>query len=286
MKNTLTFLVCFVLCVACGKEENKPVPYGSNTGKQFTINGRKIYYEEYGKGTPLLLLSGGGISRSIRDFGQIIPELSKHYRVIAPDTPGQGRSEEVDSLSYALLTDGMSKLIDSLKLDSIQIIGFSDGAIVAILLAEKRADKVRRVVAVGANNGIKGFNVPEGFNFDSVSVPTPEQWGKHHEKDIEWYNTMPPKKDWKKMVNLLNRMWYESVYFPESVYGNINIPVMIVQGDRDDISLDHALELHRAIKNSELCILPNTTHDVFKERPELITKIAMDFFTATPKVVN
>lgn len=254
------------------------IEYGSNNGKLININDTNIYYEEYGQGTPLLLLSGGGLHRSIKDFEKCIPGLSKHYRVIAPDTPGQGRSEQTDSLSYNLLTDFMSQLIDSLKIDSAYVMGLSDGGIVALLLANKRADKVKKIIAVGANNGTRGFILPEGFTLDSVKIPAVDNWAKYHKKDIEWYNALTPKKNWRKMATNLNLMWYGKEYFPRSVYDNIKIPVMIVLGDRDDISIEHGLEMHRLIKNSQYCVLPNTTHEVFAEKPDLINKIAIDFF--------
>jgi pimeloyl-ACP methyl ester carboxylesterase len=277
MKTIFGLTLVSLLLTGCNTE-TKTFEYGSNNGRQVNINGKNIYYEEYGQGTPLLLLSGGGLNRSIKDFGKCIPDLSKHYRVIAPDTPGQGKSEQTDSLSYALLTDFMSKLIDSLKIDSAYVMGLSDGAIVAILLADKRADKVKKVIAVGANNGIRGFAIPEGFSLDSVKIPTVDNWAKYHEKDIKWYNTLTPKKDWRKMATNLNLMWYGREYFPLSVYDSIKIPTMIVLGDRDDISIEHGLEMHRLIKNSQYCVLPNTTHEVFAERPDLINKIAIDFF--------
>jgi pimeloyl-ACP methyl ester carboxylesterase len=253
------------------------INYGSNHGKNLTILGKKIYYEEYGQGTPLLLLSGGGINRSIKDFRKCIPALSKYYRVIAPDTPGQGRSEQTDSLSYDLLTDFMSQLIDSLKIDSCYVMGWSDGAIVSILLADRRSDKIKKVIAVGANNGIKGFNL-DGFPVDSVKSPPLEWWAKANKKDIELYNTLIPKKDWRKMFNNENMMVYKKEYFPNSVYDNINIPVMIVLGDRDMISIEHGLEMYRLIKKSQYCVLPNTTHEVFSEKPDLISKLAVTFF--------
>src|SRR5687768_12615266 len=116
MKILIGFILLPVFCNSCSTE-TKSINVGSNNGKTITINGTSVYYEDYGQGTPLLLFSGGGINRSIKDFDKCIPELSKHYRVIAPDTPGQGRSGQSDSLSYDLLTDFMSQFIDSLKID-------------------------------------------------------------------------------------------------------------------------------------------------------------------------
>ena len=277
MKKIFGLIIVSLLWTSCNTETNN-IEFGSNNGRTININGKNIYYEEYGQGTPLLLLSGGGINRSIRDFGKCIPDLSKHYRVIAPDTPGQGRSEQTDSLSYDLLTDFMSQLIDSLKIDSGYVMGWSDGGIVSLLLADRRSDKIKKAIAVGANNGLRGFVMPEGFPVDSVKPPTLEYWGSINKKDIEWYNALSPKKDWRILVNNMNQMVYEKEYFPTSVYESIDIPVMIIIGDRDMISIEHGLEMNRLIKNSQYCVLPNTTHEVFSERPDLINKIAIDFF--------
>jgi pimeloyl-ACP methyl ester carboxylesterase len=277
MKIVIGLILVSLLWTSCNTGTNK-IEFGSHNGSVININGKNIYYEEYGQGTPLLLLSGGGINRSIRDFGKCIPELSKHYRVIAPDTPGQGRSEQTDSLSYDLLTDFMSQLIDSLNVDSAYVMGWSDGGIVSLLLADRRADKIKKAIAVGANNGLRGFEMPEGFPIDSVKPPTLEYWASINKKDIEWYNTLSPKKDWRILVNNLNKMVYAKEYFSTSVYDNIHVPVMILLGDRDMISVEHGLEMNRLIKNSQYCVLPNTTHEVFDEKPDLINKIAIDFF--------
>ncbi len=277
MKITFSLILISVLWAGCSTGPTK-IEYGSNEGKHILINNRKIYFEEYGQGIPLLLLSGGGINRSIRDFGKCIPGLSEHYRVIAPDTPGQGRSDQTDSLSYDLLTDFMSQLIDSLKIDSCYVMGWSDGAIVSLLLADRRADRIKKAIAVGANNGMRGFVLPDGFPLDSVKIPSMEYWSASNKKDIEWYSTLTPKKDWEKMVNNINLMVYKREYFPTSVYDSITIPVMIVLGDRDMISIEHGLEMYSLIKNSQYCVLPNTTHEVFAERPDLINRIAIDFF--------
>lgn len=277
MKIAIGLILVSLLLTNCNTGTNK-IEFGSNNSSVININGKNIYYEEYGQGTPLLLLSGGGINRSIRDFGKCISGLSNHYRVIAPDTPGQGRSEQTDSLSYDLLTDFMSQLIDSLKIDSGYVMGWSDGAIISLLLADRRADKIKKVIAVGANNGMRGFVLPDGFPLDSVKIPALEYWALSNKKDIEWYNTLTPKKDWRKMVNNINKMVYQKEYFPTTVYDSIKIPVMIVLGDRDMISIEHGLEMYKLIKNSQYCVLPNTTHEIFAESPDLINKIAIDFF--------
>ncbi|RYY29836.1 MAG: alpha/beta hydrolase [Chitinophagaceae bacterium] len=276
MKAFIKILVHSILFAGCYTPQEE-ISYGSNNGKHISINNTRIYFEEYGQGTPLLLLSGGGINRSIKDFGECIPGLAKRYRIIAPDTPGQGRSEETDTLSYAILTELMSRLLDSLHVDSAYVMGWSDGGIVSLMLADKRPDKIKKIIAVGANNGMRGFALPDGFLLDSVKMPSLQYFATANKKDIEWFNSLTPKNDWKKTVNNINNMVYQKEYFPLTVYSSINIPVMLVLGDRDDITIAHGLEMHSKIKNSQYCVLPNTTHDVFAERPELITRIALDF---------
>ena len=87
-----------------------------------------------------------------------IPKLSKHYRVIAVDSPGHGRSEQADSLSFDLMADYYSTMIDQFKLDSVYIIGYSDGGITALLLDAKRPDKVKKIIASGVNSRMDGLN--------------------------------------------------------------------------------------------------------------------------------
>jgi pimeloyl-ACP methyl ester carboxylesterase len=276
-KRLIIFIVIlFAGCAVDGKKIEPQV----NDGTYISIRGNRIYYEERGSGTPLLLLSGGGLSRSVNDFSSVIPELTKHFRVIAPDTPGQGKSEQIDSISYEIITETMSELIDSLNLDSVYVMGWSDGGVVGIMLAERKSDKVKKVIAVGPNNGKKGFAIPAGFPLDSVVAPSLEIFERMNPELVEDYSRTPGR-DWKKQVSGLNAMWYANEYFPSSVYDRIQIPVMIVLGDRDDISVEHGLEMHRAIGKSQLCVLPNTTHEVFKERPALITSIAVDFLNSS-----
>jgi pimeloyl-ACP methyl ester carboxylesterase len=277
MKIVFGLIIVLFLWTSC-KPSTDNIAYGSNNGKELSILGKKIYYEEYGQGTPLILLSGGGLERSIKDFENCIPDLAKHYRVFAPDTPGQGRSEQADTLTYGILLEFMSQLVDSLKIDSAYVMGWSDGGITGILLAEKRPDKIRKVVAVGANNGIRRA-IPPDIPLDSVHPMTLDYFEKNNKELIERYENLLPKKDWKKFMTDANAMVYQKEsYFSDSIYGRINIPVMIVLGDRDDIIIEHGLEMHRLIKGSQFCVLPNTTHEVFAERPDLINKVAMDFF--------
>jgi pimeloyl-ACP methyl ester carboxylesterase len=272
------FVFITTVCLAAGKcYGQETIVYGSNHGKYVSIFNKKIYYEEYGKGVPLILLEGG--MKSIKDFSLCIPTLQKHFRVIAPDDPGQGRSEMLDTLTYDLLAEYVSKLIDILKLDSAYVIGWSDGGIAALILSAKRPDKIKKAIVSGANYKKNGYASFDSTKKDSSHILGPDF--KLSPEDQKWADEffIANRDQWKKIINDRMVMWYQDTLFPKELFNEMKIPVMVVSGDRDMIRLEHTIEMYRLLKKGELCILPNTTHDVFTERPELIDNIAIEFFS-------
>jgi len=261
--NTLTF----------GQQKIK---FGSNNGKYVSILDTKIYYEEYGKGTPLILLEGG--MGSIADFSLCIPDLAKAFHVIAPDMPGQGRSQLADSMSYQLLADYISNFIDLLKLDSAYVIGWSDGGNTALILANKRPDKIKKILVSGANYKLSGIPSMLNDTTDFRKVINSPDFEEIDKEELDNYRSLYPGRDWKKFFIDINIMWSQKIYFPATVLEGIKIPVMIVLGDRDIVTLEHGIEMYNLIKGSQFCVLPNTSHRVFHERPFLINEIAIDFF--------
>lgn len=270
----LTF-VLVILIICSWKSYGQEINYGSNQGKYITLSNTNIYYEEYGSGMPLLLLHGG--FGSIHDFQLVIPELSKHYRVIAVDSPGHGKSEQADSLSFDLMADHYSIMIDQLQMDSISIIGFSDGGITALLLAEKRPDKVIKIIASGVNSRMDGVT-SEVLGY--LKLINPASIETNQKEWLTDYKSKSPEKDnWRKFITDMTRMYSENVLIDEQTLSNIDAKVLLVYGDRDVIKLEHAIELYRSIAGSQFCILPNTPHEVFSESPELISKIGIEFLT-------
>lgn len=265
-----------VMLTSCNTRVDS-IEYGSNNGKYINIHGSEIYYEEYGSGPPLLLLQGG--NGSIRDFRLCIPELSKRFHIVAPDTPGQGRSGLADSLSYELMAEYASEFIDLLGLDSAFVIGWSDGGNTGLILAYNRPDKIRGVVASGANYLLSGYPSLLNDTSDWRSEIQSPQFEIDHKEAIEDYlHNSPTPRDWRKYSLDIHELWHKEVYFSSKILEGIKVPVMIVVGDKDDVTLEHAIDMHRRIKGSQFLVLPNTTHMVFEERRDLITKIATDFF--------
>jgi pimeloyl-ACP methyl ester carboxylesterase len=279
MKKYLFITLWAVLLVNC-TVSGQSVKYGSNNGKFLSISKTRIYYEEYGKGMPLLLLHGG--LGSISNFEKCIPELSKKYRVIAADSPSHGRSDQIDSLTYSLMADYFSKMIDELKLDTLYVMGWSDGGVIALTLAASRPDKVKKVIATGVNYRADGMT-QDAINFtNSMSVEAVEAVRDTDAFVKEWYETYRrlsgSEDSWKKYIVDVKKLWLTEIYIPQEKLKNISMPVMLVVGDRDVIKLEHSIEIRNMIRHSQFCVLPNTSHDVYREKPVLITAIAGDFF--------
>ena len=275
MKLFIHYLAIGVLLSSCNQanEAIESIRYGSNHGRYLTIHGTKIYYEEYGTGVPLLLLHQG--LGSIETIGDLIPELSSHFRVIAPDAPGHGRSEQADSLSGDLLAGYCSALIDQLHLDSAYVMGWSMGGNTALLLAANRPDKVKKVVSGASNTKASGLT-QEGrellTEYTVEAVQEDKTW-------LENYQRMNPQPEqWVKFWEDTRNMWAREIKVSDKKLSRIAVPVLVIRGDRDMIKLEHSVDLFRSLKKGQLCVYPNMGHDMPELKSETLCKLAIEFF--------
>jgi pimeloyl-ACP methyl ester carboxylesterase len=232
--------------------------YGNNkeVGKYFETNGVKLYYEIYGKGEPLLLLHGNG--QSIEAFEKQIPFFKTKYKVIIPDCRGRGRSTDNDTeLTYDIQALDMNNFLDYLKIDSANIIGWSDGGIIGLLLAKDYPKKVKRLIASGAN-----------VMQDTLA---------YFPKDLESFKTQLADSSFKgmqrKLINLMVK--YPSV--PFTALDKIKCPTLIVAGDQDEIRIGHTVKIFESIKNAQLFIVPNTSHYVLSQNYSVFNDAALIF---------
>ncbi|HEY5407387.1 MAG TPA: alpha/beta hydrolase, partial [Ginsengibacter sp.] len=147
MKNIFCNLFFLSLAVTA-LSQNSKVRYGNNpaAGKYYNIRGIKIYCEIYGSGSPLLMIHGNG--GSIASFKENIPYFSKKYKVIVADSRSQGKSKDInDSLSFEMMADDEAALLDALHIDSAYVLGWSDGGIIALLLATRHPEKVIKLAS-------------------------------------------------------------------------------------------------------------------------------------------
>jgi pimeloyl-ACP methyl ester carboxylesterase len=221
------------------------------------VHGHRMYYAVRGNGPTLVLLHGGGDSGE-HSFQRQLDVFSEQHRIIAPDQVGQGRTPDVAGpLSYTSMMQDTATLLKSLRLKHVDIVGFSDGGILALMLAIRHPELVRRLV-------ISGVNVaPEGLQPDALRGLRDAQIAK-------------PKTVDEKLAKL----WLTSPTESElslPMLSNIDRPVLVVSGDRDAITLEHTLLIFHALPRAELCVLPGTDHATFSGRPEWLNPIISSF---------
>lgn len=239
--------------------------YGNNdsVGKYSYVNGIKIYYEEYGQGEPLLLLHGN--SSSISTFEKQIPELAKQFHVIAVDTRGQGKSGEDGKLyTYDLFAEDMNALLDYMHLDSVNILGWSDGGNTGLIMAMKYSSKVKRLVTMGANVFIDK-SVVDKWVFKELNRQMKKEldndssvWGKNRKQLVTMLLTEP-------------RHSFEELK-------NIKCPVLVIAGEKDVIKEEHTKAIAANIANSTLMIAPKETHYFPSENPKDFNAAVINFF--------
>jgi len=221
------------------------------------VHGHRIYYATAGSGRTLVLLHGGGDSGE-HSFEQQIEMLSLRHHIIAPDQVGQGHTPDVPGpLSYTHMMQDTVAALQMLRLHDVDIVGFSDGGIIGLMLAARYPQLVRRLVISGVNISPEGLTDEQREELRASQAPTPKSID---EKLAQLWLTSPTKDELS--LDLL---------------GTIHKPVLVISGDRDAIRLEHTLEIYHALPDGELCILPGTDHGTFSGRPEWLNPILSDF---------
>ncbi|KUG12896.1 oxidoreductase [Elizabethkingia sp. HvH-WGS333] len=237
------------------KKTAQKTVYGKNKeGKYIDLKDAKIYYEEYGKGQPLILLHGN--NGSISDFSKQIPFFAKNYRVIAVDTRGQGRSTDLtqDAYSYEKFASDLYQVIKSLNLEQVDIIGWSDGGNTALIFNYEHPEMVNRIVTIGANMN------PAGVKETLIEQLKKQVAGND------------PKTNQRLIQLMLNHPDIKS-----NQLSLITNPVLIVAGSDDVIKDEHTRLIHKLIRNSELAIIPDATHYIPFEQPEKLNELLLNF---------
>ena len=254
-------------------------------GDKVHANGIDIHYLDHGNGDPLVLLHGGVVSTNPIWTGVPVAyashmgALANHFRVIAPDTRGCGRTAHSGSeeVSFDVLADDVVALIDALGLERPLITGFSEGAITAMIVAIRNPDAVRAVVN---HAGYDAFNPDSaspamlrmmlGGSPDAIEAD-PDAAARFFAQSDEMqavFELMKADQDggqgpghWKTYLNLAFPRISKSPGYTFEDLRRISTPTLILTGDRDNFcSVEEAVSAYRMLQYGELAILPNTGH--------------------------
>jgi pimeloyl-ACP methyl ester carboxylesterase len=150
-------LVLMALGLPCARADAVGGVAQATQWHRTTIHGHRIYYAVRGSGPTLVFLRGGGDSGQ-HSFVRQLDVFSEHHSIVAPDQVGQGRTPDVPGpLSYTAMMEDTAELFRVLKLRNVDVVGFSDGGILALMLAIRHPELVRRLVISGVNIAPEGL---------------------------------------------------------------------------------------------------------------------------------
>jgi pimeloyl-ACP methyl ester carboxylesterase len=278
MKRLLVLSLLALSAHGVAADQAKPAPaaprvatYGANpaAGRTFTHEGIRFYYEVYGAGEPLLIVHGNG--GSIADLGAQIAHFRKRYKVIAMDSRDQGKSgDSPDKLTYEKMTDDLAALLDHLNVGPVNVLGWSDGGIEALLLGIRHPAKVKKIAAMAANlNPSEDAVRPDVIAMVQsmiAAIPAAARETPQGRRELK-----------------VTGMMLEEPHIDAKALEGITAPTLVLASDHDVIRDEHTVDIYHHIPNSQLAIFPNATHMVPFDDPAVFNA-TVERFLRTPFV--
>lgn len=250
------------------------------------VNGIEMYYEVHGRkdGVPLVLLHGGGSTIEVT-FSRVLPVFAAGRRVIAVEEQGHGRTTDRDQpVAFETSADDVAALLRHLEVDKADLLGFSNGASVALQVAIRHPQLVRKLVFASSMTKKDGAH-PQFWEFmkkaDFSNMPQPLKDAFLQVNPDERKLRTMHDKDAARMQNFKD--------VPDDLVRSVRAPTLIVIGDQDLVKPEHAVELTRLIAGARLLILPAGHGDYLGEavmtqketrQPELTARLIEEFLDA------
>ena len=221
------------------------------TGNYADVNGIKMYYEIHGEGKPLVLIHGGG-STIQTTFGKTLPLFAKQYKVIAVEMQAHGHTSDRNAPeTFEQDADDVATLLKQLNISKAYIVGFSNGGSTTLQIAVRHPEIAEKIVVIAGAYKREGF-IP-GF-FEGMPHATLNDMPKGLQEAFLKINP-----DSAALFNMFNKDKNRMISFkdwPDSDIQSIQCPALIINGDKDVTTTEHALNMSKLIANARLMILP------------------------------
>jgi pimeloyl-ACP methyl ester carboxylesterase len=263
MKKLKIQIVCTLFLIALFVQVNAQSP---KTGYA-PVNGLKMYYEVHGTGEPILLLHGAymTIEGPIR---QMTEALKKNRQVIVIELQGHGRTADVNrDITYEQMADDVASFLKYMKINNTDVFGYSMGAGAALQLAFRHPQTIKKLIVASVSYKAEGWSP---VLHKLIPTITPAMFeGSPYKKE---YDSLAPKREnFPMLVEKLKKLDMAPQNWPAESVKAIKSPVLLIVGDSDAVTLEHAVEIFRLLGGgvmgdlqglpaSQLAILPATTH--------------------------
>jgi pimeloyl-ACP methyl ester carboxylesterase len=260
MKNTSNTLSQIPLLIMAMMTASTIQAQTTGAGQYANINGIKMYYEIHGTGKPLVLLHGGG-STIKTTFGKIMPILAKTHQVIAVELQAHGHTGDRDAPeTFAQDASDVAELLKQLNIPKADIFGFSNGGQTAMQLALDHPGRVNKLIIASAF--YKRDAAPEAF-WEGFKNPQFSSMPQVYKDEFAKINSDPAA-----LMNMFNKDAHRMLLFKgwsDEELKSIQAPALVVIGDRDLASPEHAAQMARLFPHGRLAILPGGHGEYFGE---------------------
>jgi pimeloyl-ACP methyl ester carboxylesterase len=234
------------------------------------LRGVRTWYDGHGSGEPLVLLHGG--VSDARFFDQNIGTLAERLRVFAPDRRGHGRTPDVEgSFTFEAMTEDTIAFVEDVVGGPAHLVGHSNGAFVALLVALSRPELVNRLVMISGGFHRDGLvPIAREFDVDAVVEALGPSYGEVSPDGEEHFRVVA-----EKAAELESKEPALDV----KELGRVEARTLLMFGDDDLVTMEHVNATYAGIPGSELAIVPGTSHFLLQEKPELCNRIIVEFLT-------
>jgi pimeloyl-ACP methyl ester carboxylesterase len=239
------------------------------------LGGVATWYDVHGDGDggSVLLLHSGFVDS--RMFAAAMPILGDHFRIYTVDRRGHGRTPDVEGpLTYEAMADDTIAFLDKVVCEPVHLVGHSDGANVALLVTLKRPDLVRKLVFISGTFHYDG-NLPGTLNeFDDETL---------HRMSTRHGEVSPDGGEHFPVIarKVLDMAATQPTLTTEDLRA-VAARTLVMVGDDDTVSLEHTIALYRGIPDSELAIVPGTSHLLVMEKPNEVYSLTAEFLATEP----
>jgi pimeloyl-ACP methyl ester carboxylesterase len=242
-------------------------------GKYVQLGEVKTWYDEHGAGEPLVLLHGGLVD--VRFFEPNLTPLTERFHVYTPERRGHGHTPDVAGpITYQLMADDTIAFLDSVVGEAADLVGHSDGAFVAMLVAMQRPELVNRLVMISGGFNKSGEAMPDmEWNVDQLAEFLGPAYGEVSPDGGDHFKVVAAK---------IGEMAAVEPNQQASELAKVTHRSLVMFSDDDLMTMTHAVEMYDALPNAELAVVPGTSHFLTQEKPHLVNTIVLDFLTNEP----
>lgn len=236
------------------------------------LEGVRTWYDEHGEGEPIVLLHPGGADA--RAWAPNLDALAARFHVFTPERRGHGRTPDVDGpITYELMAQDTIAFLERVVGEPAHVVGCSAGAGVALLVALRRPYLARRVVLISGVFHRDGWP-PDAIDPDATPPSVLAQG---------YAELSPDGPDHFPVVSAkLARMNWEEPTLSVSELSGIASRTLVMLGDDDEVTLEHAIAMYRGLPDAELAVVPGTSHGLLHEKPALCNEMIVDFLATDP----